>query len=112
MTDLRDAQLMLATAAKWATARDHRWTWDIVDELSNCVQIKCGCCKAERIRIYLLLRYELSWRPWGSWCVELECFPKVMSKAFPANLDIGLFPSERVFMNGNCPGQVIQAGVA
>jgi hypothetical protein len=30
--DLRDVDVVLATAAKWATVRDRRWSWAIVDE--------------------------------------------------------------------------------
>lgn len=30
--DVRHADVVLATAAKWATVKDHRWGWAIVDE--------------------------------------------------------------------------------
>ncbi len=30
--DLREADVVLATAAKWATVKDHQWGWAIIDE--------------------------------------------------------------------------------
>lgn len=30
--DVRDADVVLGTAAKWVTVREHRWSWAIVDE--------------------------------------------------------------------------------